>query len=551
MIRRMRGRRPGGDEGIAMIMVMASITVLTLLITAAVGYAMAALPQSRHAQDWNAALAAAQSGIDDYVAKLNQNDSYWQSVDCTNVALKGPNAGTNSCGWSTATAAGWQLVQPGNAKGGAFHYDVNTGSIYKTGKLQVTSTGRVNGVDRTVQALVGRGGSTDFLYYTDFEDADPNNQTAYPSTPSTQCGGSGPTNAWYYWGHSPTRSGCVEITFVTGDVLDGAVHFNDTPLMTGSPVFKQNWETADPRCANTPYSLSNCFRGSATPLQVSGSPSKAATPTYHAPLYLPDNSNQFTNYPGCQYTGDTRIKFLSDGTMTVWNKGGVASVGGASCGTASQLASSTGQSSIPVPNDQVIYVKNAATQSKCSAGQIGDGLPLSTDVNVNLSTFYCGNGNAYIEGTLSGRVTVASQNNIIVTNDLLLANTPKGSAPVGQDMLGLVAGNSVVVYHPVNSSGQELVSSTDRYIYASIQTLQHSFWVESYNKGVQKGTLHVRGSIAQKWRGIVGTGGAGGTGYLKDYGYDARLVYSSPPYFPQWTNAVWSARTVGELKPAY
>ncbi len=65
------------------------------------------------------------------------------------------------------------------------------------------------------------------------------------------------------------------------------------------------------------------------------------------------------------------------------------------------------------------------------------------------------------------------------------------------------------------------------------------------------GTLSVRGSIAQRWRGIVGTGSSSGTGYLKDYGYDSRLKFSAPPYFPQWTNAVWGAKTTAELKPQY
>ena len=57
-------------------------------------------------------------------------------------------------------------------------------------------------------------------------------------------------------------------------------------------------------------------------------------------------------------------------------------------------------------------------------------------------------------------------------------------------------------------------SSGTRWIYASIQTLQHSFWVQSYNQGSDLGTLAVRGSIAQKWRGAVGT--SGGTGFDKE-----------------------------------
>lgn len=529
------------DDGIAMLMVIASAIVLGMLLST--GYVVVQQGQTaaRADQDWNAALAAAQAGVDDYIARLNQNDSYWTSVDCTNPALKGPKAGTNSCGWNASTSAGWQELQPGNPDAGQYHYDVDPSSIWSEGVVRVTSTGRVEGETRTIQVLVSRGGSTDFLYYTDFEDADPANELAYPSGPSSNaCGRSGPSQARYYW-QSPTRSGCVEIQFVTGDVLDGAVHFNDTPLISGSPVFQKGFQTATPSCANTPYNINNCKRGSGTP-DLNG------TRAQYAPLlYLPDNSSQFANFPGCQYTGDTRIRFNSNGTMRVWSYRSAGTTVGAGCGNPSASWPQT----VNVPTDGVIYVKNSSSTARCTTGQIGDGLPIANDVNTNLQTFYCGSGNLYVEGTVKGRVTMAAQNNIIVTEDLLLASTPRGSNPAGSDMVGLVAANSVVIAHPVNSSGTNLRSPEDRYIYASIQTLQHSFWVQSYNRGAKVGDLVVRGSIAQRWRGIVGTGGSSGTGYLKDYGYDARLKFSSPPYFPQWTNAVWGAKTTAELSPQY
>ncbi len=102
-------------------------------------------------------------------------------------------------------------------------------------------------------------------------------------------------------------------------------------------------------------------------------------------------------------------------------------------------------------------------------------------------------------------------------------------------------------YSDLPFTGQTNSSGT-RWIYASMQTLQHSFLVQSYNVGNDLGTLGVRGSIAQRYRGIVRQGSSG---FLKDYGYDTRLRFQSPPYFPQWTNASWSAQTTGELKPAY
>ncbi len=535
-----------------MVMVMGVIIVMSLLLAATFAYALAVEPQARRDQDWNGALAAAQAGVDDYVAKLNANDNYWNSVDCTNVALRGPAAGQNSCGWTASTAVGWQNVSADNASAGKFHYDMDTSVIYSQGAVRLSSTGKVGSTTRTIQVLVTRGGSTDFLYYTDFEDADPSNTVVYPSgAPNDDCGKSGPTLAKYWWNGRTSSDGCTEIQFVTGDTLDGNVHFNDTPLINGTTQFLQGFETSAPSCKTTPYSVSNCKRGSGTP-NLNGS--KA---TYADPLSLPDNAGAFATYInqglGCQYTGDTRIKFNSDGTMTVWSTKSAGTSTGSGCGTFTGSTPVT----VNVPDGQFVYVKNWTSQSKCTTGQVGDGLPVANDINVDVPTFYCGNGNVYVEGTVKGRVTVVAQNNIVITGNLLLDGVAAGATPAGTSVAGLVAGNSVVVGHPVKctstsstcSSWANINTGTNRYIYASIQTLQRSFWVQSYDKGAQLGTLNVYGSIAQKWRGIVGTGTS--TGYLKNYRYDSRLRFQAPPYFPQWTNAVWSGRTTGEIKPAY
>ncbi len=398
------------------------------------------------------------------------------------------------------------------------------------------------------------------------------------------------------------------------------------------------------------------------------------------PLYLADNSGQFASYPGCNYTGDTRIRFNSDGTMDVWNTAsagtsltGPGTPAGTNCGIASNFVPAAGRQypaakqRVPVPDDLVIYVKNSSSSATCVPGQVVNGStsgsasndvipqgsgtdpsgvtdisfynpdkvdststrtwtrtktggswswvdnglvgPTTTTTNdTHQTTFDCGLGNVYIEGTVKGRVTIAAENNIVVTGDLLAGVTTAGAAPTGRDMVGLVATNSVVTYHPVqrssssggssvnsggtatgtcnstnsaqpsggstnnNQNGRQLVcdytdttnygnsysnlshlggtaSGDRRWIYASMQTLKHSFWVQSYNRGAAMDKLSVRGSIAQEWRGAVGT--SGGTGYAKDYAYDARLQFAAPPYFPQFVNAVWGAQTTGEVKKAY
>ncbi|GAB3597216.1 hypothetical protein GCM10027446_24970 [Angustibacter peucedani] len=700
LLEALRGRTAAGDDGgFAMVTVLGIGTVMTALMLVSLAYAAQVSPQARRDQNWNAALAAAQAGVDDYVSRLNKADSYALSVDCSNIAMKGPNSGANTCGWNSSTPAGWQTVKGGDATKGVFHYDPR----YDAGSVRLTSTGKVGTSYRTIDVRVARGGSTDFLYYTDFEDADPENVVVYPGGADPDCGGNGAANGKYWWekasGYSGTlsptsatghRDNCVEIAFSSGDKLDGRVHFNDTPGITGGGTtggvgyqasFLQGYETADPNCptnATTNPTRGYCYRYYDYGQSNSGGGKPyfgtSAGAKYAPKLDLPDNSAEFVNYPGCNYWGDTRIRFNSDGTMTVWNtlSNGQTIVNPASpsslnCGNASNFKPTSGTDprpaagqTIPVPNDSVIYVRNSGAANACIPGQVVNGTSsgsTSNDVipqgsgtaarevrdigyyNPDSSTITttrrftkssgatttsswskstysqtqtdpndahspkmdCGQGNVYVEGTVKGRVTIAAENNVVVTNNLALASTATGDAPSGTDIVGLVAANSVQVYHPVqrNRTPSNTVGSsntgvtcngtndanptnapngvtsvtctwTDKYtfgttysditypgqtnasgnrwIYASIQTLQHSFFVQSYAYGSDQGTLSVRGSIAQRYRGIVRRGTPG---YDKDYSYDTRLRFQSPPYFPQWTNASWSAQTTGELKPAY
>jgi hypothetical protein len=72
---------------------------------------------------------------------------------------------------------------------------------------------------------------------------------------------------------------------------------------------------------------------------------------------------------------------------------------------------------------------------------------------------------------------------------------------------------------------------------AAILSTNHSWIVDNYECGKKLGTLTVWGSIAQFWRGPVGTGGGSGTGYIKNYVYDERLASQQPPSFLNPTNA--------------
>jgi Tfp pilus assembly protein PilX len=441
-------RRPGDDAGVALVLVVGSMLVLTMFATGALAYAVNTMPLSRHDQDFNAALGAAQAGIDDYIRHLNENDSYWAAPDCTNEALVGP-LGT---GCDHSATVGWQPVNAGgNPNGPEFHYDIDATSLSTSAALTVTATGKVNGVTRTLQATVSRGGSTEFVYYTNYEDADPANTVIYPTPPNSQC-------SEYWWqGRSTYNSSgtkCQEIQFASGDVINGPAHTNDTPLIGGNAEFvglpskQYSIETADPGCKTAKSNVNDyfgCWRGNSSTRPTFDKP-----PGYADTLQLPDNSAQLALDPGCDYVGQTRIRFTGDGKMLVWSPETTAtnSATTASCG-----GSAPNGVSVAVPNMQVIYASNnpdvaphqcsTATQPNGQVGEIGDGLPIDGDVTMATSDQYCGQGNIYVEGTVQGRVTIGAENSIVVTGDLLLKN-----GITGNDLVGLVAGNNVEIMHP-------------------------------------------------------------------------------------------------------
>ena len=609
------------DDGFALVLVVGSMLILAMLAMTGLAYVARSAKFARYDQDYSASMTAAQSGVEDFISRLNRDDTYGTVVDCTNPAWQGPTTLYNLCDWNSTTTPGWAPVTPGvtGPSAAAFHYSVDATNSAATGVMMVTATGRVNGEYRTVETAVGKGGSTDYVYYTDFESADPTNVQAYPGAVPTACGGSGYANAKYFYG-GRSGQGCVEIAFISADTLSGSVFTNDAILSDGAH-FLNGVETANPTCDNAtanPSTWNNCLRSGST------ADFNAIQPLRKDPHYLDDTSAGFANYAGCHYFGSTRVVFNSSGTMTVWNKRSnngsaagsstgvgaplaIAPPGGTapSCGSLADLDSLAG-ATVAVPNEMVIYVAaSSAAQRQCYGGEIGGPtspagrtLPLGTysaayaagptasgqsytlDTNMTETTKSCSAGNLYIEGTLKGRTTVSAAQSVIVTGDLV-----KAGGQGGPDMLGLVATNSVEVFHPqVGTITSKLTTSgcsrnctyswgsvagaadvpgwPTRYvdpttgglnpssgvqIAGSIQTLQHSFLVQKYAYGAPAGTLYVFGSIAQRWRGIVGQSGSPSTGYNKQYQYDPRLQYSSPPYFPRWTNSQWSLRYSGEV----
>ena len=89
----MIGKLRRDEQGIALITVLILTMVALALVSALTAYALGSEPISCHDQDWNAALGAAQAGLNDYVYRLNQNGNYWQ-YSTTNLPPDGNQAFT-------------------------------------------------------------------------------------------------------------------------------------------------------------------------------------------------------------------------------------------------------------------------------------------------------------------------------------------------------------------------------------------------------------------------------------------------------------------------
>jgi hypothetical protein len=541
----MIGKLRRDERGIALITVLILTMVALGLVSALTAYALGSTPISRHDQDWNAALGAAQAGLNDYVYRLNQNGNYWQYSTTT------PPPDGNQA-FSTF------VTVPGPSNQGTFRYVADTSSLAADGTIKLTVTGKVHNVNRTVYATLRKRSFLDYLYFTEYETKDPANYLKPPDpfTPSqaqTNC------SKHYYEGRN---SSCITIYFTSRDVINGPLHTNDAMNVCGDPDFNgpvtSSWQ---PASGNR---WLDCG-GSSPTWQSSGDPK------YAAPLTMPPSNTSLKSDAdgtvggdGCLYTGPTEVLLLSGGTMNVTSPFTKSTNPGCGPGTG-----------LTLPSNGVIYVQNVPSDpadpnytSGCPyTGPTGTypyppGLPVP--IVGDLNTYNCVAGDAFVVGTLKGQLTIGAESNIN-----FVGNTKYAGGTTGTDILGVIANGQVNVFHPVDcTNGGDSSCDVARkggtcfcgvaggggtfdnaQINSAILSVQHTFIVPYYNAGAPRGSLTVTGAIGQKYRGPVGTFNSSGivSGYSKAYTYDSRLKYLSPPRFLNAVQAAWQIATWGEI----
>jgi Tfp pilus assembly protein PilX len=583
MLKRMR---KDDETGVVLVTVLLLSMIMLIIVAGTMAYALGSQPLSRRDQDWNAALAAAEAGLDDYLFRLNENDQYYL-YSATLLPPDGNLAFTNWVSVPDSGSASVTCTASANSNLPCFRYSVNTANLTAQGAIIITSTGRSRNVTRSVQATLRRHSFIDYLYFTDYETKDP---AAYASSDDytsvqaqTYCA------KRYYQGRDISGrtdfagdtdgNVCTEISFNSFDTINGPLHTNDAIRICGDPVFNGKVTTSwNPATGNKWVDTGGSCGSGPTFTQ-------AGDPKYGDPLTMPPSNvaikadaDGALGGTGCLYTGPTAIVLNSAGTMDV-----------TSPFTLSTNANCLGTGR-PLPANGVIYVQNVpstATDPNYTSGCPYSVAPVGTPTTTtpkrahplgypqqnDITTYGCRNGDVFLRGTLRGRLTIAADNNIDV-----IGSVTYQSGTGGSDLLGLVANNYAEIYHPVRTDGSttncdggnvnggcnlriawpgqtSLQATALRLptVQAAILSVAHSFRAQNYNYGDNNPssvtmTITVNGAIAQKYRGIVTL--IGSTGYGKNYNYDNRLKYQSPPHFLTPIAAAWQIVTWIEQKAA-
>ncbi|HEY7967752.1 MAG TPA: hypothetical protein VID68_12035 [Solirubrobacteraceae bacterium] len=499
------------EHGFTMLLALFVLTITTLILSGAYVAVLSDTHLSRNDVDQKRAYAAAQAGIQAYNYQLNQDENYWQTCNTIGtssspITVPGstdtgggsehyyvtplPATGVSACNSSNALATMIEGASAGTA----------------AGSFRIRSTGTSGNVSRTIVAQYKPPSFLNYVYYTDYETLDP---AALPGQPS-DCAV-----------HYPDRgSDCGgPINFITGDSIKGPLHSEDTLSICGSPTLGRSAADAIEAPAYTNES------GGWT---CTNTPNMVGTYNAHATSIQPPSSNSallsVTNSAD-HFTGATTLT-LNGSTISVTN-----------------TAAGDNNTTIPWPSNGVIYVSTSSS---------GCGITYTPFNPTYTGDSSC--GNVYISGNYTQPLTVASDNDIIITGNLTTTVNSSG-VPTTNALLGLIANDFVRIYHPMNgtrgnSSGdcQNATNDTGSLynptIYAAILAVNHSFIVDNYECGGESpslGTLYVYGAIAQLFRGPVGTGGSGGAsnGYVKSYNYDDRLANEEPPYFLNPVAAQW------------
>jgi hypothetical protein len=656
-------RAVADDSGAAMIFVLLWSVVLVGLVLAVTQVAVNQIRPSDNSEKSYAALAAAEAGIEDYLVRLEQ-PGYELTVDPANAAFTS------------------FVPVPGGSTPGEFTYSVDASRVRATGELRIFSTGRVDGVERTVETVLSRRSTLDYVYLSDIETPAPDVPGAY----STRRGSGGTssstgrelaerlcTRRWYEsgsvspgssTGNQRNLSFCQWAGIYSSERIAGRIHTNDVWRLEDTDLTRsldadaissscrspeEGLAPGEPGCpANRRYLTTRESRLNSNSIESAGWSSRTGyqgdsfrptdtvdrtgrNPRYEPVLELPTTSlaaaelKARASESGCIFTGPTRLRFDEvGGRGVVYVTSPDTKLTGPDCGS--------GYEDISVPHttrtvyldefeDLIIYVQDVPTpgvddpnnafdtpnawtpgsEPTCrpkvsapspagniypfvvpsdsgeSVGFARTGRPQGfpsyyADVDNPWYADNCSRGDAYVQGEVKGRVTIATDNNIVLTSSLRDSTASLSGAETGKPadssatVIGLVSGEFTYLYRPTAydryaGSGTNAYpwvrdwrrsNADDPILNVAILAVDGCFAAQdpyyaarSGSSSSRNGDIYLWGSLSQKYRCVVGYTG----GYSKSYRYDERLGYLSPPFFSSVFSEPWRTRRTGELTP--
>ena len=526
------------EDGYTMAAVMLVLLATSIMAGATFAAVGADIPFTRASQDRKQAYAAAEAGVEYYLYQLTRDNDYWKTCDTAPGPDGQPNPVNNVN--PPANTRRWRKVAgttdsefsiellPAN---GEPKCEVSTTSkptraddtmIDKsTGTFRIRSTGVSRGIRRSIVTTFRRNSFLDFIYFTDYEAIDP---LTFENTSDQQYARD---NCVKYRPDRDKNDWCqdnLSITFPDWDRVNGPLHTNDDLLTCGNPIFGRGagyQDVVEIGGLKAP--------GWQTKSGCTGAPSFNAT--VRQPwerLDVPPSNERLKEaaLTGYLYYGQTEIT-LKNTTMDVKTY--------TSTGTA---VTYTGRA---LPSNGVVFVEKVPSASCVIDSPVN--LDYDNAAGCAILTLHA--------GSYGQSLTLGSRDDILIDGNV---TQQSGSDSV----LGLIAQRFVRIKHDVTNSCGDNNPSTNYplkniTVEAAILALNDSFIVDNWKCGDALEKLSIKGAIAQRFRGPVGTFQGNGTrvsGYAKDYTYDDRLRYRSPPYFLEPVKASWKIVRNNEQVPA-
>lgn len=544
------------ENGVTTITVIALISLIISMMTASILVVQSDRVGIVHRISRDKAIAVAEGGLNDYLWRLNKDHEYY-------LNYTHPAQGVNGSGQPNYVTSG----------SGEYHLDVTPPSD-EVPMVTVKSIGRVKDgagayVQRSITAQVRMKRFTDYVFMTDFE---------------------------------VVESSGNELWWKTGDVVDGPLHTNDdlhtdgTPLFkskvtmagvldrrNGTPTFEQGYEENSPELALPPtnlkikdfavqggyyyYGQTTILMNGSSLIIVNNDTSGKTTGPKGSVSFPPNGVLYVDGLASAKYTagnGDVYLRGSYSGKLTIgaaniiYATGDIKYIDEASdmLGLVSQNYVYVNHYSQGAGDVTLKGTLSAPANSRIKTGSILKAGTTCTNVNdktalggtwtgagpYTLSTDRTTSSDRILAGSLNVTAGTRLRTNSILKTDAICANI---------DDVDTIGGNWSGVGPYVLTGEKTLngdVAPQNIEIDAAIAAVNHSFGFERYEEGDPKGTLTVRGSMTQKYRGPVAmfSGSINIHGYNKDYIFDPRMEYLTPPHFIEPANAGYEIVTWNE-----